>query len=162
MNRKKREEITIKTIRDAIERHGRFRFNVKGTSMFPFLIDGDQVIIEKVLPEDLSAGDIVMYVRNNLMVVHRIIRIYTTSKGRRLFILRGDNLSYEDPPVWEEDIGGKAAKVIRGDKEFSPPSFHPVVISAARFLLSRARKIKSLLGLRITQKEIEDILRRKR
>ncbi len=160
MNKRKREEISVRTIRDAIEKHGRFRFRVKGVSMFPFLIDGDEVIIERVLPEDLRTGDIVMYVRKNVMIVHRIIRIHTTAKGRRLFIIRGDNLSYEDQPVWEEDIGGKATKVIRGSREFTPPSFHPIVISAARFILNRARQVKSLLGLRISHKDITESLRR--
>ncbi|MCX7944338.1 MAG: signal peptidase I [Deltaproteobacteria bacterium] len=162
MNKRKRAETSIKTIKDAIERYGRFKFSVKGSSMFPFIIDGDEVIIERVLPEDIRVGDIIMYIRDTQMIVHRITNIYTTSTGRRLFILRGDNLPYEDKPVWEEEIGGKATKVIRGDKEFTAASFHPIVISAVRYVLNKGRVLKRILGLKITQNDILNILRRKR
>lgn len=160
MNKKKREEVSIKAIRDAINKYGKFRFMVRGVSMFPFLIEGDEVIIEKVFSEDLQKGDIAMYIRDNLMIVHRIIKVYTTKQGRRLFIFRGDNLRYDDQPVWEEDVMGKATKVIRGDLEFTPPSFHPLIITATRFILDKARNLRSLLGLSITQKEIISLLRR--
>ena len=162
MKKNKINRITIQAIRDTIDEHKRFRFNVSGVSMFPFLLDGDQVIIEKADPKDLRVGDIVMYIRKNLMIVHRIIKIYTNSEGRRLFIIKGDNLRYPDQPVWEEDIGGKATRVIRGELEFNAPSFHPIIISAVRFILDQGRRIKNKLDLKISQKDISEYLRRKR
>ncbi len=162
MNKKRRDEISIKTIRDALERYKRFRFNVRGTSMFPFLIEGDEVIIERILPEDINIGDIVMYFKNNVMVVHRVVRSYSTIKGRRLFICQGDNLDYEDSPVWQEDIGGKVTKVIRGDIEFIPPSFYPFFIVAVRYLIKSVRRLKSILRLNINQGDIVEYFRRRR
>ncbi len=161
MKKNRLREITIETIRDAIQRRGSFRFSVKGVSMFPFLLDGDEVIIERADPEDLRIGDVVMYVRKELMIVHRIIKIYTTGEGRRHFVVRGDNLSHPDQPVWEEEIGGKATRVIRGNLEFSAPSLHPLIISAARFILNQGRRIKSILNLGITQKDIIEYLKRR-
>ncbi len=140
MKKNRLREITIETIRDAIQRRGSFRFSVKGVSMFPFLLDGDEVIIERADPEDLRIGDVVMYVRKELMIVHRIIKIYTTGEG---------------------EIGGKATRVIRGNLEFSAPSLHPLIISAARFILNQGRRIKSILNLGITQKDIIEYLKRR-
>lgn len=145
-----------------IKKTGSFRFHTQGNSMFPFILDGDEVIIERIEPEDLRPGDVVMYVRGSKMVIHRIIKIYTTSTLRKLFILKGDNLSYTDQPIWQEDIGGKATRIIRGDREYSIHSFHPLLISFAGFILNQGRRLKSFLNLSISQKEISEYLRRKR
>gem|GEM_PF-277756 len=162
MKNSKRSKITIEFIRDTIKKTGSFRFQTQGNSMFPFILDGDEVIIERIEPEDLRPGDVVMYVRGSKMVIHRIIKIYTTITLRKLFILKGDNLSYTDQPVWQEDIGGKATRIIRGNREYSIYSFHPLLISVARFILNQGRILKSLLNLSISQKEISEYLRRKR
>ncbi len=151
---------TIRSIREAIKKYGRFRFIVKGISMFPLLLDGDEAIIEKVNPNRLRVGDIAMYIRKNIMIVHRIIKIYKTDKGRRLFIFQGDNLNYSDAPVWEEEIGGRVEKIIRGDLEFPAPNFHPVIISLIRFILNRARDFNSRFGLNITHKDLINIIKR--
>lgn len=161
MKSEKLKSATIKTIREAIKKNGSFKFIVRGISMFPLLLDGDEAIIEYIKPEELRVGDIAMYIRKNLMIVHRIIKIYETKDKRRLFIFQGDNLSYPDPPVWQEEIGGKATKIIRGNNVFKAPSFHPIIISSIRFILNRARRIKQLLGLNISHKDIINIIKKR-
>jgi len=51
------------------------RFNAVGDSMFPFIHDGDLVIIEPVTAKHLQIGDIIFYEdANSNCLLHRIIR----------------------------------------------------------------------------------------
>jgi signal peptidase I len=156
------QKTSISVIRKALSKFGYFKFIVKGTSMFPFLLEGDEVTIVKIDPSEFEIGDIAMYVRNNLMIVHRIVNVYRCSDGRRFFILMGDNLRYADRPVFENEICGKVIRVKRGDFEFSPMRFKPHTISIIKRLINAVRFAKQKLGLRINQEDIIDILRRSR
>lgn len=162
MKREKRERISLELVKEALKEKGSFLFDVKGGSMFPFLLDGDRVVIKRVSIDELGLGDIVMYARNNLMVVHRIVRINIKEGSKKVFILRGDNQAREDPPVSENEICGKVVKVMRGDIEFVPPSFHPVIVNYVRMMIDLLRRLKTLLGLNISQKDVIEILRRRR
>jgi len=67
---------------------------VGGNSMFPFLRNGNTVIIKKVPIPYLKTGDIIVFKSNNKLVAHRIIfkrkqksdfKIFTKGDARLLF-----------------------------------------------------------------------------
>ena len=57
---------------------------VEKTSMYPTLIDGDELIIKKT--HKYLVGDILIYKNKNNLISHRLI-----SKNSNFFFLKGDN-----------------------------------------------------------------------
>jgi len=79
-----------------------------GLSMYPFIRDGDFIIID-VTPERIELGDVIVYVHGNEFICHRIIAI--TKEG---YILKGDNNPIPDPwIVKREQILGEVEWIIR-------------------------------------------------
>lgn len=61
--------------------------NVKGQSMYPFLIENKhRVIITKVDPNKIKKYDVVLYKVNNSYILHRVIDI-----DNETLLIRGDN-----------------------------------------------------------------------
>ena len=58
---------------------------VKGVSMAPFLEEGDRVEVVRAAPGDLRAGDLIVFMRNGEVVVHRFL-----AARRGLFLEKGD------------------------------------------------------------------------
>lgn len=68
---------------------------------------GDLVIAEKIDPQELDLGDIIMFKKNQSIIIHRIIEKDTRTNQ---FITKGDANNIEDPePVEYKEIVGKYA-----------------------------------------------------
>lgn len=83
-------------------------FSAKGHSMFPFVIDGDTIMVSPYLDIPPEVGDIVAFldsVTGNL-IVHRII-----SLSRNQFITKGDSCFRMDTPQPISTILGFVSKV---------------------------------------------------
>ena len=75
-------------------------FSVVSESMEPTLHIGDMVIIQKA---DYNVGDIVVYMRGSIPIIHRIIQ-----KGPEGYTIKGDNNPVADPDiVQQKQIVGK-------------------------------------------------------
>lgn len=92
-----------------------FQFRARGSSMTPFIRDGDLLTISPVDAADLQVGDVVLYrTRRDRIVAHRIV-------GRRMeggdLVLetRGDARLDSDSPVPADGILGRAVRLQRGD-----------------------------------------------
>jgi signal peptidase I len=64
----------------------RVRIRVRGNSMFPFLYEGDEVLLEQVGAKVIKSGDIVLAQWGNGYVLHRVVRLV-----RGTIWLAGDN-----------------------------------------------------------------------
>ena len=97
---------------DLLESGADLRVSVTGKSMTPFLSSGDTVTIRRVENGRLTAGDLVFY-RNRLglPVLHRLIRVVRTGKGKRLLHTKGDALTVFDEPFTEPSLLGKVSFV---------------------------------------------------
>ncbi len=75
----------------------------KGFSMSPFIKDSDSIIIRPVeKTADLKIGDIVaVAVSRGKIIIHRIIRL-----EKKFFMLKGDNLTYDDGWFGKQDVIG--------------------------------------------------------
>lgn len=63
-------------------------------SMRPFLQVGDEVRVEKALPDQLSPGDVIVVYDGQTLLTHRFY--HQTAAGQ--LITRGDSLIINDPP----------------------------------------------------------------
>ncbi|MEM1927170.1 MAG: signal peptidase I [Acidilobaceae archaeon] len=63
---------------------------VSGRSMEPTLHTGDVVIYVKKDPAELKEGDVVIFVSNRGLVIHRVVEKYEVG-SRICFIIQGDN-----------------------------------------------------------------------
>ncbi len=96
---------------------GEVRLRVMGLSMFPCLLPGDIVTVERRAIEDFRPGDIAKYLRDGRLYAHRVIE---TRDGQLL--TRGDSAAENDAPVSAGEIVGKVISVDRGGKRFEPSS----------------------------------------
>lgn len=73
---------------------------VRGVSMVPFLQDGDRVEVARAAPEDLRAGDLIVFLRGGEVVVHRFL-----AARDGLFLEMGDGQCRGNWARWPADLG---------------------------------------------------------
>ena len=94
---------TIETFIDLLKQGKNVIHTAEGYSMFPKLRPGDKVLVipinENNIPEP---GSLVVAMRDNRLVLHRLIEIHHDATGNKLFITRGDSMAETDFP-WQYD-----------------------------------------------------------
>jgi hypothetical protein len=86
---------------------------VSGNSMLPALMDGDTVVV-KPCGGRVQTGDIVVFFMQEVLLIHRVVRITPAPAGRG-FRTKGDFALRFDPiELKEEDALGKAVALRRG------------------------------------------------
>jgi hypothetical protein len=78
---------------------------VRGRSMGNVLPDGSQIRVRMVPERDLAIGQVVAYVTEDRMVVHRLVR-FTKSRDDHYLITRGDATVCCDRPVLASSVIG--------------------------------------------------------
>lgn len=104
------------------------RITLTGTSMRPFLHQGDEAIIDKVAVTDLKSGDIIAFKIKEQYLAHRLIKIISYKNNFSL-ITKGDSCKEFDSPIFESDLVGKVSLVKRGNKTINLMSFQRRCIS---------------------------------
>lgn len=91
------------------------RFQVTGSSMYPFIKNGDIVTVSPPPAGDMSLGRAVAFVnpRTKKLAIHRIV-----GKKSDSYIIKGDAISSIDGFVPKKDILGCVSRVERGGKDF--------------------------------------------
>ena len=84
----------------------RVRLRVHGESMLPTLWPGDVVEIESCSVEDVQPGDIVLALRDDRLVLHRLVAPCTPNG----FLLRGDSVPGPDPQFSPEALLGRLVR----------------------------------------------------
>lgn len=67
----------------------RVRIRLRGNSMFPFLVEGDEVLLEKVGAKVIKIGDIVLAKWREGYVLHRVVRLV----GGTIWLAGDNNLA---------------------------------------------------------------------
>ncbi len=96
---------------------------VEGISMEPLLQTGDVVVVIKTSPTHIRVGDVIVYHRyGGGFIIHRVIEIKKlgTASNGLVFITKGDNNPYPDPPVLANQVVGKVLSV--GDSVIKIPA----------------------------------------
>ena len=135
MQRKLQEEAM--DIEKLLEQGNRLRIKPRGYSMYPLIVPGrDEVYVEKVPPQKLRRGDVVLYRRReeNTLVLHRIYK-----KKKDAFFMVGDNQKEIEGPLDGTQIKGKMTGIIRKGHEYSSSNIIYVVVSRLWLLLRPCR-----------------------
>ena len=86
-----------------------YMLGVSSDSMSPILEVGDAIVMKKVNSnEDIDIEDIVAYVEDGQIIVHRIVEINTNEKGEIIYHTKGDfNQKMDNIDLTIDDIDGK-------------------------------------------------------
>jgi hypothetical protein len=107
--------------REVLGSFGELRFAATGWSMLPSIWPGETLVVERVRPEQICIGDVVLTGRDGGLRVHRVIAM-AGGAGNRQWTTQGDALSLPDPPVDESELLGRVAYLIRGGKCIPVPT----------------------------------------
>ena len=94
---------------DAVQ--GRLRFRPCGSSMRPFIQEGDVLTVEPIAHGEASRGDVVLFRRREgQLVAHRVV-----GRGPSAALLvRGDAEDGEPEPVGADQVLGRISEIRRG------------------------------------------------
>ena len=101
---------------EIIEKDGRLVYTCRGFSMYPMLRQKrDLIIIEKKPEGRLKNHDVVLFKRNGMYILHRIITVKEDG-----YDTAGDHNWWKEHDVKEEEIIGVLAAFVRDGKEITP------------------------------------------
>ena len=129
-------------IQETMERGRFFRFRSLGTSMSPFIRDGDQITITSLSNRNPRMGDVIVFLtpENEDLLVHRVI-----GKEGSKWLAKGDNTGDRDDGLIPIDrILGRVINVNHNGKNLL------MGLGPERFLislLSRYRLLRPLFSL---------------
>jgi hypothetical protein len=98
--------------RDLAHSGVRFRLNLYGRSMLPFIRNGDLVEVAPVSINEVQIGDVVFYRSGSRLVAHRVVGFLSDGE-ENYFVTRGDGLIHEDRLANEKDLIGRVETVQR-------------------------------------------------
>lgn len=92
------------------------RFSAAGTSMSPFINDGDILTLSPCSGAMLKTGDIVAFMNSETdhLIIHRIVAI----QGDQ-YIVRGDNAFHCDGLISKNHVLGRVSGIVRNGKKRS-------------------------------------------
>lgn len=109
-------ELACGLAEEVVRTFGEVRLRVCGTSMVPSILPGDFVTIRRAGLNEISAGEIVLFLQNGRLVVHRAVGWAdgTTGSGAEPHLItRGDRIRHDDPPVNSQELLGRVVCVER-------------------------------------------------
>jgi signal peptidase I len=105
-------------VTESVQKWGGIRLPAMGTSMVPAIQPGDVLSIQPVDPKEISLGDIVVYAREQMLVVHRIVKTFA-DLSKPYLVTRGDRLLRDDTPVLLDDLLGRVASIERRNRRWN-------------------------------------------
>jgi signal peptidase I len=87
--------------------------------MLPAVHPGDIVWVRSADATRARPGDIVLFAREERLVVHRVTERWT-KRGELRWVTRGDTLSYKDPPISSAELLGRIVAIERGKRLIIP------------------------------------------
>lgn len=101
---------------EVLKSGNRLRFRAKGGSMYPFVRDGDVLLVEPCSSEDIRIGQVIYYrARWGGMVAHRVTG-QERRNGAALLITKGDSCPGADRPIVPGQVLGRVTALERDGK----------------------------------------------
>ena len=100
---------------EVLRSFGVLRFPATGHSMLPVIWPGDTLIVDRVLPDEILLGDVLVFRRADTLCAHRVIGNRSHLSGGH-WITRGDALPEPDSPVDASEILGRVSFLIRAGR----------------------------------------------
>lgn len=136
-------------MRAVLDKGKPFRFEARGTSMYPFIRDGDVATVAPLAGEDPKPGDVAAFVQPGTsgVRVHRIVKV---DAGR--YFLKGDNALDADGVLARDAILGLVVRLERGGRDRPVgPRFRTAAIArlSRTFWFTRlSRRVRRLFARR--------------
>jgi signal peptidase I len=115
-----REKASKALVEEVVRSFGKVRLRVLGTSMAPAVLPGDLVSVRRVDLGEISAGEMVLFLQNGRLFVHRVVSrnvVSATGNTEELFLItRGDRLRHDDPPVSSKELLGRVVSIERDNR----------------------------------------------
>jgi signal peptidase I len=151
-----RNSLKLALVADTLRQFSRVKFVAHGTSMLPAIYPGDCLTVESFAATAPRCGDIVLCRRAGEFRVHRIVAILE-EKPATFYVLRGDALTDDDPPVPAEELLGRVASLERRGKSLDLNSGDGIRRRLLRSLV-RHSKVATVLLLRWHAMQTRDSL----
>jgi hypothetical protein len=139
-----RNAIHIDLAAETLLHFSEVRFVARGSSMLPSIFPGDCLTIKTFVADAPQVDDIVLVRRNNDFLVHRVVRILT-DQPQQMYLLRGDALTQDDPPILRCEILGRVTSLVRAGKSLPIPENITVSQRALRSLVRNSSVATALL-----------------
>jgi signal peptidase I len=104
----------LSLVQQALSEHGWIRLHLRGDSMWPTIPAGNLVEVERVVPDAVRPGDIVLSQRAGALVAHRVVQ-RARENGEELLVTKGDNCSSSDKLLAPASVIGRVSTIYRGD-----------------------------------------------
>jgi len=102
---------------EILEIGGSFSFKAHGSSMYPFICDGDILTVKQVEYSALKVRDIAFYRSSDeRLIVHRIVG-KKLQNNKLMLLMRGDSVFNNDGWIYSDQVLGKVVSIQR-DKKF--------------------------------------------
>jgi signal peptidase I len=131
-------------VAEKMRTQGSAYLRVSGGSMVPWIRTGDFVFIRRFDFAKISAGDVIVFQRNGLVVVHRAIRRINgavSEKAASLLITKGDASDELDAPISAAEFLGRATRIHRGRRHIDLESFTQKLIGRLLARISRLSRV---------------------
>jgi hypothetical protein len=106
---------------EVLRSFGTLRFAATGWSMLPSVWPGETLVVERVHPEQVHIGDLVLVGREGKLCAHRVVGTAGDSENRQ-WITQGDALPAPDRPVARNELLGRVSYLIRSGKLIPVPA----------------------------------------
>jgi signal peptidase len=101
---------------EVLVRGGLFCFKAHGSSMYPFIRDGDILTIQPVEIETLAIGDVAFYRSTwDRVIAHRVVE-KKFKNGQCVLTMRGDSGLNTNELVQADHVLGRVMSIQRGEK----------------------------------------------
>jgi signal peptidase I len=124
---------------------GTLRLEVTGLSMLPSVWPGDVLFVERREMEEIAAGEIILFAREDKLVAHRVLS-KTVVGDETYAITRGDGLLATDEPVSPAELLGSVRHVLRAGQYVAPETDLRFLARVTSEMVRRFGWIARILG----------------
>jgi len=111
--------VACQLVSEVLQLSGRVRIRVLGDSMFPSILPGDILVVERQELNQLHPGRIVLFTRNGRLFAHRVVGEHRRN-DLRVLVTCGDSRRENDAPVFPHELLGCVTSIFRGQRRISP------------------------------------------
>jgi hypothetical protein len=106
--------------------------------MLPSVWPGERLVVERIQPEQVRIGDLVLVGREGKLCAHRVVGTAGHPENPQ-WITQGDALPVPDRPVAENELLGRITYLIRAGKLIAVPTKLDVIDTLIAKIVRRSR-----------------------
>lgn len=138
------EDPKLGLVTEMLRSRGTVHFKAWGSSMLPSVWPGDVITTQSAAPHEVRPGDIVLVLRDSRFFVHRLVA-RRLIQDRLLWIMRGDAMPHDDPPIAASALLGRVASIRRANRSFVPSRRVSLFHFALAWMLCRCDRFRNLM-----------------